>query len=84
MNEIERMEYLEGKVKGLDRLSQVLVNHIETFWKDLPSGLEWRIGFQTELLDLIAGLEKGNSIMTPLGKGQRDAIAEFASKLFSR
>ena len=84
MNDAERIEYLEGKVQGLDRLNQVLVNHIQGFWRDLPTGLEWRIAFRAQLVDLITGLEKGNAIVTLRGQGQRDALAEFETKFFSR
>ena len=84
MDDTEHIEYLEGKVQGMERLCQVLINHIEGFWGDLPTGLEWRLGFRTELVDLIAGLEKGDAIITLRGQGQRDALAEFSSKFFSR
>ena len=84
MNERERIEYLEGKVQGLDRLNQVLVNHIQGFWGDLPTGLEWRIAFRTQLCSLIADLEKSDTIKTHIAQGQRDALAEFESKFFSR
>ena len=83
MNEADQREYLEGKVQGLERLCQALINSTEQLWGDLPSGLEWRLGFRSELVDLIAGLEKGNAIITIRAQGQRDALAEFASKFFS-
>ena len=84
MTDAERIKYLEGKVQGLDRLNQVLINHIQNFWPDLPTGLEWRIGFRAELVRLIADLEKSDTIKTHLAQGQRDALAEFESKFFSR
>ena len=84
MDDADQVEYLEGKVQGLDRLSQTLVNSIQNLWGDLPTGLEWRIGFREELLALIEDLEKGNAIVTRRGQGQRDALAEFESKFFSR
>ena len=83
MNEAERIEYLEGKVLGLDRLSQVLVNSVQNLWGDLPTGLEWRIAFRAQLVDLLAGLEEGDAIRTLRGQGQRDALAEFESHFFS-
>ncbi len=84
MDDADQVEYLEGKVQGLERLSQALVNSTQDLWGDLPSGLEWRIGFRAQLVDLITGLEKGNAIVTRRGQGQRDALAEFESKFFSR
>ena len=84
MEDADQVEYLEGKVQGLERLSQVLVNSTQNLWGSLPTGLEWRIAFRAELVDLITGLEKGNSIVTRRGQGQRDALAEFESKFFSR
>ena len=80
----EQIAYLEGKVQGMERLSQVLINHAQTLWMDLPTGLEWRIGLRTELVNLIASLEKGDSIITLRGQGQRDALAQFQSEFFSR
>ena len=84
MTDSERIKYLEGREQGLDRLCQSLVNHIQEFWPDLPTGLEWRIGFGMELRKLIKGLEKGDSIKTRRGQGQRDVLAEFEAKYFSR
>ena len=40
MDATEQIEYLEGKAQGMERLCQVLINHIEGFWGDLPTGLE--------------------------------------------
>ena len=84
MNQAERIEYLERKVQGLDRLNQALVEQIQSLWPDLATGVEWRIGFRSELVDLIQGLEESPVILTLRGQGQRDALAEFESKFFSR
>ena len=83
MTDAEEKEYMEGKIQGLTRMCEVLVNHIEGFWLDIPTGLEWRIAFRTELSNIVAGLEKSPEILTTYGKGQRDAIAEFTSHFFS-
>ena len=84
MTDTERIEYLEGKVQGLDRLSQVLIETTQSLWPDIATGMEWRVAFRTQLVDLLAGLEEGDTIVTLRGQGQRDALAEFESKFFSR
>ena len=84
MTDTERIEYLEGRVQGLDRLSQALIETTQSLWPDIATGMEWRVAFRTQLVDLIAGLEKSNTIRTLRAQGQRDALAEFESKFFSR
>ena len=81
MNESEK-EYLEGKVLGLERVCLVLIQDRELWWSDIATRIEWVMGFASELGVLIAGLEESPVILTPRGKGQRDAIAEMKTKLF--
>lgn len=83
MDDAER-EYLEGKIVGLRRVCIALLYHIgNSRWADLPTRIEWTLGFSEQLDMLITGLEKSPVILTPRGKGQRDAIAEIKANLFS-
>ena len=58
MTDAERIEYLEGKVQGLERLSQALVDSTERLWGNLPAGLEWRLGLRTVLVASLKALRK--------------------------
>ena len=65
-------------------LSQLLLGIVDEFaLANMAQVVEWRLRFRQELESSLSYLEAGSGIKALRSQGQRDALAEFAAKVFS-
>ena len=81
-DDIDR-EYLEGKIRGLEIIRDVLINTIAGLQSDLPNEIDLRIRVSNGIDSVVADfLEPPRVVETPFGQGARDALLESKSKFF--
>ena len=84
MTDAEEKEYLEGKIRGLEIIRDVLINALAGLQPTLSREIDFRLRVSNSIERMIAEFSGDpRRISLPFSQGAREALTESKDKFFS-